>query len=781
MFRIEIRPEAKEASIVQGPKYRFTVLTSCMIRMEYDENGIFEDRATQCVLNRDFPLVDFQVKETEEELHIITENLHLTYTKQVFTRNSLNIRVLGNLSDFLSVWYFGESIDDLGGTARTLDGKNGSCALQSGLMSKGGFSVLDDSKSLLLLENGWVEPRKNRGLDIYFFGYGRKYKECLKDFYKLSGSTPILPRYAMGNWWSRYYKYTEKSYLELMEKFEDEEIPFSVAVIDMDWHLVDIDPSIGSGWTGYTWNREYFPDPAGFLKQLHDKNLKVTLNVHPADGVRRHEDRYMDMVKELGDGIKEGEAVEFDITDPCFLEAYFKILHEPLEEDGVDFWWIDWQSGNTTKVEGLDPLWMLNHYHYLHNCRDGKRGLCFSRYAGPGSHRYPIGFSGDTIITWESLDFQPYFTATAANIGYTWWSHDIGGHMMGYMDHELAVRWIQFGVFSPVNRLHSSSNPFTVKEPWNYPTEKAEIMKRYLRLRHMFVPYLFTMNEICHSQGVPLVEPIYYEHPWEEEAYQYGNEYYFGTQLLVCPVTTPTEKSVLRARTQAWLPEGIWFDFFTGRIYQGNRHVVLWRRLEEMPVFAKAGAIIPLSKDWKEDINRNPEKLEILIFPGNDGKFSLYEEFDGAAVWSDFVMDWEKGMVTVKIRGGERNEIKRRYQFVFPCWKVAGKPEVRVNGNEIIPEMDEGGNAVKLKIDSDIEVASISIDWKETPQVSETDYRQEIFDFLKEAQISFTQKEQIYRLIEKYGKNPLIIQELSALHLGKEVYEVVCELLWAWG
>ena len=141
-----------------------------------------------------------------------------------------------------------------------------------------------------------------------------------------------------------------------MERFGEEGIPFSVAVLDMDWHLVDIDPAIGSGWTGYTWNRELFPDPAGFLKQLHDKHLKVTLNVHPADGVRRHEDKYVDMVKELGDEAKEGEAVEFDITNPRFLEAYFKILHEPLEEEGVDFWWIDWQSGNTTKVEGLDPL-----------------------------------------------------------------------------------------------------------------------------------------------------------------------------------------------------------------------------------------------------------------------------------------------------------------------------------------------------------------------------------------------------------------------------------------
>ena len=155
----------------------------------------------------------------------------------------------------------------------------------------------------------------------------------------------------------------------------------------------------------------------------------------------------------------------FDITDPEFLEAYFETVLHPMEKEGVDFWWLDWQQGNTTKIEGLDPLWMLNHYHYLDSRRLGTRGLTFSRYAGPGSHRYPVGFSGDTVISWESLDFQPYFTANASNIGYGWWSHDIGGHMLGVRDDELTTRWVQFGVFSPINRLHSTDNPFNGKEP----------------------------------------------------------------------------------------------------------------------------------------------------------------------------------------------------------------------------------------------------------------------------------------------------------------------------
>lgn len=128
-------------------------------------------------------------------------------------------------------------------------------------------------------------------------------------------------------------------------------------------------------------------------------------------------------------------------------------------------------QGTNTKIEGLDPLWMLNHFHYLDSGRDGKRPMTFSRYAGPGSHRYPVGFSGDTHITWDSLDFQPYFTNTASNIGYGWWSHDIGGHMMGYRDEELEVRWYQYGVFSPINRLHSSNSRFSGKEPWKFSME----------------------------------------------------------------------------------------------------------------------------------------------------------------------------------------------------------------------------------------------------------------------------------------------------------------------
>jgi alpha-glucosidase (family GH31 glycosyl hydrolase) len=209
-------------------------------------------------------------------------------------------------------------------------------------------------------------------------------------------------------------------------------------------------------------------------------------------------------------------------------------------------------------MPGLDPLWLLNHFHFLDSARptpDGtaKRPLTFSRYAGVGSHRYPIGFSGDTVITWASLDFQPYFTATASNIGYGWWSHDVGGHFFGYKDDELAVRWTQFGVFAPITRLHSSDSPFNTREPWRYGARARRIMTRFLRLRHRLVPYLYTMNRRAHGDGEPLVQPMYYAHPHDADAYRVRNQYRFGDRLLVAPITTPADRATGLGAVRAWL------------------------------------------------------------------------------------------------------------------------------------------------------------------------------------------------------------------------------------
>jgi len=559
-FLWKVRPFADPKNVVVGKNFRFTVLTDRLIRMEYSSSCRFEDRASQFVFYRDLEPVEYTVRRSDGNLIIQTEKLILQYREgEAFHRDSLWIKLK---EEPASQWNFGDDFEDLKGTARTLDLVDAGCELGRGVCSRFGFSVLDDSDTMVLGEDGWVELRNENSLDLYFFGYGYDYLEAVKAFYRISGMPPMLPSYALGNWWSRYHQYTEKEYLDLMDRFQKEDVPFSVAVIDMDWHVVSIpeeqketEELFRSGWTGYTWNTELFPDYKRFLKELQKRNLKTSLNLHPAQGVRKHESMYRQAALAAGIDPESGERVPFDILSSKAMANYFDILHHPYEEDGVDFWWMDWQQGtdywwvherNENGVmkdprEKLDPLWMLNHLHILDISRNGKRPMFFSRFSGPGSHRYPVGFSGDTRISWDALAFQPYFTATSSNVGYCWWSHDIGGHMTGYRDDELTVRWVQLGVFSPINRLHSSNDDLYQKEPWCYGLEAEKIISQYLRLRHSLYPYLYTMNYRCHTEGIPLICPMYYAYPKRSEAYEVKNQYLFGSELMVAPITEPNQ------------------------------------------------------------------------------------------------------------------------------------------------------------------------------------------------------------------------------------------------
>ena len=790
LYRIKTEGHAEDAAIIQGEKYRFTVLTEEMIRLEYCEDGKFEDRATQCVIDRKFKVPEYQVIDNEESLEIITDKIHLVYNKQKFTDYGLSVQVRGNISVYHSIWHFGEEATDLRGTARTLDEADGAIELEHGIISRFGYGILDDSRSLVITEDGWVEPRKEDCIDIYFLGYGHEYEHCLKDYYHLTGKTPLLPRYALGNWWSRFYRYNDQEYKALMTRFEKEEIPFSVSVIDMDWHLVDIDPKYGSGWTGYTWNKELFPDPKEFMTWLHDHGLKVTLNVHPAGGVQAHEEKYKEMAEAMGRDWEKEEPVNFDVTDQKFLKAYFEYLHHPNEEEGVDFWWLDWQQGGLSKIPGLDPLWMLNHYHYLDSGRRGKRRLTFSRYAGMGSHRYPVGFSGDTIISWESLAFQPYFTANASNVGYGWWSHDIGGHMKGYRDEELSTRWIQFGVFSPIMRLHSSNSAFTGKEPWNYNAVSENIMKRYLKLRHEMIPYLYTMNYHASHDGQPLIRPMYYLEPEQPEAYEVPNEYYFGTELVVCPITEPTDKAAGTACVKAWIPEGKWYDIFSGLKYDGGRMLELYRSLEDIPVLAKEGAIIPLT-DLTEYTNsvENPKELAVKIVPGKKNAFILMEDTgdtceDKEENWAQTKLEWiNENEFIIHPANGNLDVIPKCRTWKMEFYGIADVDnlEVTVGGKAIETERiyDEKRHICQVNIPETEVTEQITISFSKGYLLRENNKPAEIFALLYQAKIEYEVKEKIYAYMKEGKTSSEVLGIIQAMHLPDSVYGMLSEVLLA--
>lgn len=772
-------------SIVAGECYRFTILTSRLFRLEYSKNGKFQDLPTQVVVNRNFQTPEFTLYESEHVLEITTEELHLIYDKKEFSANGLSIHVRDAQGKHMSNWHYGQMSKNLGGTARTLDDVNGPVAIEQGILSKEGYALMDDSGSLSITPENWIEARGEEAVDLYFFGYGRDYWQALKDFYQLTGPTPLLPRYALGNWWSRYHPYNESDYMKLMNTFKSKQIPFSVAVLDMDWHITAIDPKYGSGWTGYTWNRELFPNPAEFMSWLHSQNMKVTLNVHPADGIRPNEEMYAKMAQEMGIEDDRNPSIAFDFTNPEFMKAYFTVVHHPHEADGVDFWWIDWQQGKNSKLKGLDPLWTLNHYHYHDNARMGKRPLILSRYGGLGSHRYPIGFSGDTHATWESLDFQPYFTVTASNAGYGWWSHDIGGHMLGSKDDEMVTRWIQFGVFSPINRLHSSDNIFSGKEPWNYAQPYEAVIETFLRLRHQFIPYLYSMNKRAHEEGKPLMVPLYYDHPWDEDAYKYKNEYVFGTEMLVAPITTPIEKATQLASAAVWIPEGEWMDFFTGQIYSGNTRATFYRGISEIPVLVKKGGIIPLTdlSDYTNSVE-NPKKLELKVFAGATNSFTMWEDNNDEKYeqeqWlaTKFTLLWEEQPVFIIHPAEGDYTVSPEYRDYKV--KVINVPrqqlKVLIDGNEVPVEVSWANQCFEVSIKNIKNTQSVHIRL-ETNAVEQQNRLVRVYEFLNKAQIEYALKLELFEMIKQEKSFSKIVLDLGSRRLPNEIIGALLEIL----
>lgn len=705
-LKVQTAPVALKENVILWRDYRVTVLGDRLFRVEKNRLKAFRDCATQSVWFRNMPKQDFSVEPSEEGLSIVTTDCTLVLKKRladcriVLDGNILPIKNDGNLL----------------GTARTLDCYDGDIYRSSvessggsrlklgiGVCSRSGVAYFDDVSSLSLGENGEVLPEKGAGIDRYVFAFGNDYRGAVKALYSLTGNVPLIPRFVLGNWWSRYYAYTQDEYLRLMQKFEDYDIPLTVATIDMDWHYsnnLDSEKKITelsrdteffggkNGWTGYSWNKNLFPDYKNFLKELKRKNLAVTLNVHPADGVRWFEDMYPEFAKALGVNPNTGERVPFNIANADFINAYFKILHRPYEKDGVDFWWIDWQQGTKSDIAGLDPLWSLNHYHYLDNAKCHTCPLILSRYSGIGSHRYPLGFSGDSWATWKTLKYISYFTFTASNVGYTWWSHDIGGHLNVKTDGELFLRFEQFGVFSPINRLHSMNGQTITKEPWAYKDGVGNLVAEAMRLRHRMIPFLYSCSKRTHTDGIALIEPLYYE--WkDEEAYKERNGYIFGGQMLVYPITGKCGKDGY-AKQKAWLPEGHWTDIFTGMEYyvgKGGKNITFLRSKESIPVLAKSGAIFPLSLD-KGNCADNPETLEVNVFCGN-GEFTLFEDnrLSGGTEEYSTVFTTENvenegtGVQTLRIHGKGLKEVLPKNRKILVKFRNIDDGEVFLNVN----------------------------------------------------------------------------------------------------
>jgi alpha-glucosidase len=701
-------PSPHNAATVTEGDARFTVLTDRLVRMEWSSGGNFEDRASFVFLNRRMPIPQFDTLKKDGWLEIRTSRLTVRYKLGSGKFEDANLEVRYRVGGKPEVWTPGmNDTANLGGTIRTLDGVRGRTDLPPGLLSRSGWTLVDDSERPLFDDSEWpwVVARPEGDLqDYYFFGYGRDYREQLKDFARVAGRIPMPPRFAFGVWWSRYWGYTDNEFKQLVEEFQIHDVPLDVLVIDMDWHLTfdmrwdkKVLDQAGQrlGWTGYTWDRNFFPDPEGFLAWCEDQGLKTPLNLHPASGIQPHELHYPEMARAMGIDPSTKEYVPFDIVDKNFAENYLNLIIRPLERQGVDFWWLDWQQWSTTTIRGVTPTWWLNYVFFTDmERRGGERPLLFHRWGGLGNHRYQIGFSGDAISVWESLAFQPFFTATASNVGFGYWSHDMGGHMPGPISPELYTRWNQFGVFSPILRTHTTKNPAAERRIWAYPVEYFKIMRDAFMLRYALIPYIYTSARQAYDSGVSICRPMYYDFPEEEEAYQHKDQYVFGDDMLVAPITEPISRETMVARKTLWLPEGEWIEWFTGSRLRGPKVVQRYFAIDEIPLYVRAGSIIPMQPKMNRTSERPVDPLILTVFPGDSGTTRIYEDEGNSLGYQRGEYAWTGVRTTVLEDGTWRVEVEptegaypgmiteRGYELRLPgVWP----PErVTCNGEEMV-------------------------------------------------------------------------------------------------
>ena len=573
---------------------------------------------------------------------------------------------------------------NLGGWRRGLDNDQDPQPLHNGLLSREGWYLLNDSQTVLLTDAapGFAARPARSGAyqDGYFFGYGHDYAQGLKDLRDLTGPAPLLPRKIFGVWFSRYWAYTDAEIRDLVAQFRSHAVPLDTFSLDTDWKreasaegCIFFDQVAGArqgdacSWNGWEWNAAVFPDPAGFMQWAHAQGLAIPVNIHPS--INSNDPQFAATQERAGGTLTtdsgtppctllqadpSGQCYVFDWTQPAHLDAYFA-LHEPIATTGIDFWWLDWCcDGASATATGLTADTWINSLYAKSNEARGTRWPAFSRIgssyqdgkAGIGNggagafaeHRQTMHFTGDTCGTWQMLAFEAEFTAAEGNIGLPFITHDIGSFLgpptnsgcngtAGHTSHlpdDMYVRWVQFGTFQPLDRLHSHHGD---RLPWDYPGAPEDSATQFLQLRERLVPFLYSLARQAHDTGLPMVRSLYLQWPELDEAYNHRGEYTLGNDVLVAPVVTAGNPAV----TPVWIPPGRWTDYFTGESLTGPQTVNRTSTYQQYPVFLRAGAILVTQPDLPMSSAGPQDQLTLSVWPGADGTFDLYED-DGQSL-----------------------------------------------------------------------------------------------------------------------------------------------------
>lgn len=728
----DLIPNSK--NIIKGDKYRFSILSPRLIRIEYNKNNVFEDRATALVVKRNFGDVSFTINNTELSLTIVTEYLTLTYFKNSpINSKSLKVTVNGTLRE----WYPGQKeIRNLGSINYSLDYLNNNLKLDKGLYSIDGIVTIDDSHGLVIDNDNFI--LREETTDLYLFVYNQDLGLCLQDYFNLTGYPQMIPRYSLGCWWYKNDQYNMYDIDGIIKKFNDNHIPISVFLLGSMWH---------NNNENFSYDKTLF-DANILYKYYQSKKQKFGLTIDPSLPITKIDPLYNSLVNNINN---YNNYLSFIPLNNNTIAIYLNSVVSNLKSTGINIFNIDYYN-----EQDKLGLFLLNHYHYV-IANLNELGVILSRNPGVAPHRYPIIYSGKTRVSWDTLKVLPNYNNSAANLGVSWQAHAIGGYYDGIEDDELFIRYIQFGVFNPIFILAGDTGKYYKREPWKWNQLKLLVIKEYMQLRNRLIPYIYNEGYIYHKYGVPLIQPLYYKYPQIYDEPNYINQYFFGSKIMISPIVKKKNEEMNRVVQRIFIPNGVWYDYTTGKKYQGNKYYVGFYKDEDYPIFVKEGSIIPMSLDDSTNI---PINMEIQVFPAENGLYGSYElyEDDGISLDNsqkylitkmnlDKVQDGYK--FTIQRKEGFFNIPNRNYLLRFRNMKRPDKIYLKYNNETKKIEYDVLGNDLIIKLEDinpynslEINIIGINIEIETINVINE-----EIEGILDDLEINTILKEKIDAII----------------------------------
>jgi alpha-D-xyloside xylohydrolase len=536
------------------------------------------------------------------------------------------------------VWnYHGESVD--------LSQENTNIAVPMLLSSKG-YGVFWNNASRTRFNNRFVHvmyisSEVADAIDYYFI-YGPEFDRIIAAYRELTGGTPMFGRWAYGFWQCKNRYKSQQEILDVARKYRDLRIPVDNIVQDWFW-----------------WNRkgehvfnQNYSDPKGMIDQLHSENFHFMISVWPffEPGSKEYEEMdrrgfFIDRTKVAHLPYHAKGMAVYDPTNPAARKYYWDLMNSQLFKLGVDAWWLDTTEPET---EGQEENILLDHklfigsgnryanifplmttravYEGQRSVSDQKRVFILSRSAFAGSQRYGVtAWSGDVLSDWLTFKRQIPAGLNFSLSGIPYWTTDIGGFISGGNLNdpdfrELFIRWFEFGAFSPIFRVHGTRNP-DENELWSYGPDAQKILVAYDNLRYRLLPYIYSLAWMTTSQGYTPMRALVMDFREDVNAQNLGDQFMYGPAFLVNPVTEPGA-----SERRIYVPQGKWYDFWTGAPISGARFTNVAAPLDRMPLLVRAGSILPMGPTEEFALQKPDAPVELRVYPGADGDFTLYED-----------------------------------------------------------------------------------------------------------------------------------------------------------